>query len=181
MNQWHSWPFLINCETWIMTLRSSDLQSVSDLDSIRNSCDVFYCPNVVSFHLTPEISHDFLAHRLRSTQQPTFEGQIKKNLERRQVHSKPNCANTVHHRRGGYRYNGLQALYEDEGWEKGKLWTFRIKQQPAQPCGVYLSSYIALLSRGAFFAWRVPILSWPRIMCSQVHMLKFWEPSREMP
>ena len=25
-----------------MTLRSSDLQSDSDLDSIRNSCDVFY-------------------------------------------------------------------------------------------------------------------------------------------
>ena len=38
--------FLINCKTWIMTLRSSDLQSDSDLDSIRNSCDVFmhsYC------------------------------------------------------------------------------------------------------------------------------------------
>ena len=32
----------MNCETWIMTLRSSDLQSDSDLDSIRNSCDVFY-------------------------------------------------------------------------------------------------------------------------------------------
>ena len=28
-----------NCEIWIMTLRSSDLQSDSDLDSIRNSCD----------------------------------------------------------------------------------------------------------------------------------------------
>ena len=26
---------------WIMTLSSSDLQSDSDLDSIRNSCDVF--------------------------------------------------------------------------------------------------------------------------------------------
>ena len=35
--------------------------------------------------------------------------------------------------------------------------------------------------RAAFFAWRVPILSWPRIMCSQVRMLKFLEPSREMP
>ena len=32
----------------------------------------FFCPN--------EISHDFLAHRLRSTQQPTFEGHFKKNL-----------------------------------------------------------------------------------------------------
>ena len=31
----------MNCETWIMTLRSSDLQSDSDLDSIRNSCDVY--------------------------------------------------------------------------------------------------------------------------------------------
>ena len=29
-----------NCETWIMTFRVSDLQSDSDLDSIRNSCDV---------------------------------------------------------------------------------------------------------------------------------------------
>ena len=35
--------------------------------------------------------------------------------------------------------------------------------------------------RGAFFAWRAPILSWPRIMCSQLRMLKFLEPSREMP
>ena len=32
----------------------------------------FFCPN--------EISHDFLAHTLRSTQQPTFEGHFKKNL-----------------------------------------------------------------------------------------------------
>ena len=35
--------------------------------------------------------------------------------------------------------------------------------------------------RGAFFAWRAPILSEPRIMCSQVRMLTFLEPSREMP
>ena len=31
----------MNCETWIMTLKRSDLQSDSDLDSIRNSCDVY--------------------------------------------------------------------------------------------------------------------------------------------
>ena len=37
------------------------------------------------------------------------------------------------------------------------------------------------LCRGAFFAWRAPILSLPRIMCSQVLMLKFLELSREMP
>ena len=30
-------------------------------------------------------------------------------------------------------------------------------------------------------AWLAPIMSWPRIMCSQVRMLKFLEPSREMP
>ena len=41
MTQWHSWLLLTNCETWIMTLRVSDLQSDSDLDSIRNSCDVY--------------------------------------------------------------------------------------------------------------------------------------------
>ena len=35
--------------------------------------------------------------------------------------------------------------------------------------------------RGAFFAWRAPILSWPRIVCSQVRMLIFLEPPREMP
>ena len=35
--------------------------------------------------------------------------------------------------------------------------------------------------RGAFFVWRAPIVSWPRIMCSQVRMLKLLEPSREMP
>ena len=34
--------------------------------------------------------------------------------------------------------------------------------------------------RGAFFAWRAPILSWLKIMCSQVRMLTFLEPSREM-
>jgi len=38
---WHSWLLLTNCETWIITLRSSDLQSDGDVDSIRNSCDVF--------------------------------------------------------------------------------------------------------------------------------------------
>ena len=36
-------------------------------------------------------------------------------------------------------------------------------------------------ARGAFFAWRAPILSWPRIICSQVRMLEFLEPSQEMP
>ena len=41
--------------------------------------------------------------------------------------------------------------------------------------------YIFAKGRGAFFVWRAPILSWPRIMCSQVRMLKFLEPSREMP
>ena len=38
---WHSWLLLTNCETLIMTLSVSDLQSDSDLDSIRNSCDVW--------------------------------------------------------------------------------------------------------------------------------------------
>ena len=33
---------------------------------------------------------------------------------------------------------------------------------------------------GAFFAWRAPILSWLRIMCSQVCMLIFLELSQEM-
>ena len=42
------------------------------------------------------------------------------------------------------------------------------------------AKYALTFRRGAFFAWRAPILSWPRIMCSQVHMLKFLEPSREM-
>ena len=34
--------------------------------------------------------------------------------------------------------------------------------------------------RGAFFVWCAPIMSWPRIMCSQVRMLKFLKPPREM-
>ena len=42
VTSWHSWPLLTYCETWSMTLRSRDLQSDSDLDSIRNSCDVFF-------------------------------------------------------------------------------------------------------------------------------------------
>ena len=36
-------------------------------------------------------------------------------------------------------------------------------------------------NRGAFFAWRAPNLSWSRIMWSQARMLRFLEPSREMP
>ena len=36
-------------------------------------------------------------------------------------------------------------------------------------------------SRSAFFVWRAPIVSWPRIRCSQVGMLKFLESSREIP
>ena len=48
----------------------------------------------------------------------------------------------------------------------------------------YWSYYYDLFEewyRGAFFAWCAPILSSLRIMCSQVRMLKFLEPSREMP
>ena len=40
---------------------------------------------------------------------------------------------------------------------------------------------LLLLYRGEFFVWRAPNGSWPRIMCSQVGMLKFLEPWREMP
>ena len=46
---------------------------------------------------------------------------------------------------------------------------------------MYLFIKVISIYRGAFFAWRAPILSWPRIMYSQVRMLKFLEPSREMP
>ena len=41
MTKCHTWLLLKNCETWIMTLRVSDWQSENDLDSIRNSSDVF--------------------------------------------------------------------------------------------------------------------------------------------
>ena len=38
VTQWHSWLFLTNSETWIMTLKVSDWHWESDLDdSIRNS------------------------------------------------------------------------------------------------------------------------------------------------
>ena len=43
---WHSRLLLINCETRIIALRISDLQSDSDLHSIRNSCDVFKMSNL---------------------------------------------------------------------------------------------------------------------------------------
>ena len=42
IKDWHSWLFLTSYETLIMTLRVSDWQSRSDLDSIRNSCDIFF-------------------------------------------------------------------------------------------------------------------------------------------
>ena len=46
-----------------MTLRSSDLQSDSDLDSIRNSCDVFFlqffCFSDTAFAVTL-VEHDFV-------------------------------------------------------------------------------------------------------------------------
>ena len=35
---WHSWLFLTNWETLIMTFRVSDWHSGRDLDSLRNSC-----------------------------------------------------------------------------------------------------------------------------------------------
>ena len=40
VTKWQGWLLLTNCETSVMALRVSDLQSVSDLDSIRNSYDV---------------------------------------------------------------------------------------------------------------------------------------------
>ena len=40
--------------------------------------------------------------------------------------------------------------------------------------------FVHCYHRGTFFVWRAPIVRWPRIMCSQVRMLKFLEPSREM-
>ena len=46
----------------------------------------------------------------------------------------------------------------------------------------WFGSEQGILYRGAFFAWRAPILSWPRIKCSQVRVLfMFLEPSRKMP
>ena len=39
-----------------------------------------------------------------------------------------------------------------------------------------ISSYCMSSPRGTFFVWRAPIVSWARIMCSQVHMLNFVEP-----
>ena len=41
-----------------MTLRSSDLESDSDLDSIRNSCDVFHEGGSLEFHI-PILKNDF--------------------------------------------------------------------------------------------------------------------------
>ena len=61
-----------------------------------------------------------------------------------------------------------------------------LEQKPA-PTSSHPSSGALLVNglspgtRGAFFACRAHILSWPRNMCSQVRMLKFLEPSREMP
>ena len=39
-------------ETWIVTLRSSDLQSDSDQESIRNSCDVYLatCKSMIAIN-----------------------------------------------------------------------------------------------------------------------------------
>ena len=46
---------ITNYETWIMTLRSSDLQSDSDLDSIRNSCDVFIFKWITEMKSKPRV------------------------------------------------------------------------------------------------------------------------------
>ena len=54
----------------------------------------------------------------------------------------------------------------------GKLCTFRTSSQ---------EDFALESNRGAFFAWHAHILSWLRVMCSQVRKLKFLEPSREMP
>ena len=60
--------------------------------------------------------------------------------------------------------------------------TFLAPQKRPQNENCHISKKMKQIwTRGAFFAWRAPILSWPRIMCSQVRMLKFLEPSWEMP
>ena len=46
---WHSWLFPTNWKTLIMTLRVRDWQSESDLDSIRNSCDVLIYKYIFQF------------------------------------------------------------------------------------------------------------------------------------
>ena len=51
------------------------------------------------------------------------------------------------------------------------------KQKKKDLCEIILCVSI----RGAFFVWRAPIMSWPRIMCSQVGMLKVLQPSQEIP
>ena len=38
---------------------------------------------------------------------------------------------------------------------------------------VWCDDFTQLAKRSAFFFWRAPILSWPRILCSQVRMSKF--------
>ena len=57
----------------------------------------------------------------------------------------------------------------------GALWhkKFAWKEPPARapPSHFYWGQTISPC-RGAFFAWRAPIVSWPRIMCSQVRRLK---------
>ena len=59
----------------------------------------------------------------------------------------------------------------------GALWhkKFAWKEPPARapPSHLYWGQTISPC-RGAFFAWRAPIVSWPRIMCSQVRRLIFF-------
>ena len=65
------------------------------------------------------------------------------------------------------------------------IFTFPLVQTTPTGCkGVFLITRITCqtsknnfdksMYRGAFFVWRAPILSWPRIMCSQVRMI-IWQ------
>ena len=66
-----SWLFRKGCETWFITLRVSDRQSESDMDSIRNSCDILIGPPITMFHHSLMVStqegYDFcITTRLQS-------------------------------------------------------------------------------------------------------------------
>ena len=101
------------------------------------------------------------------------------------VRSEPTSGQFVHNRKLGFsqaeltylRRSGEILRYESSTPTFQELSSSTFFQYIFRP----YTDPVPSRSRGAFFAWRAPILSWPRIMCSQMHILKCLELLREMP
>ena len=90
----------------------------------------FFCPN--------EISHDFLALTLRSTQQPTFRGHLKKSWTKTSSHQATILQIQCVIGEEGADITACRYSMKTKGGKKGNCELLGSISNLAQPCGVYL-------------------------------------------